>query len=96
MLSEDERRKLDGIQHQFADEDPAFVADFQARVRRLPRGDPGVTARSRVYAVMIGVAVLLGLLQLVDGVVGGALFMATIAGGAYFARHRDLRRAPPG
>ncbi len=95
MLNDDELMKLNGIQHQLFDQDPAFVADFQTRVRRLPRRDPSSAARSRVYLVLMCVVMVLGLLQLIDGEVGGAIFMATIAGGAYIARHFDSRLVRP-
>ncbi|MEV0794861.1 DUF3040 domain-containing protein [Kribbella sp. NPDC050459] len=95
MLNDHEQMMLDRIRRQLADEDPKFAAGFEAKARSLP-GGPSATSRRRAYAVLIVVVIVLGLMQLIDGEKGGALFMAVIAGGVYMARRFDSRISPPG
>ena len=99
MFGNCEEVRLQRIRRQLQADDPAFVADFERSLRLLQRSDfrrpkeKDVAMRSRVWIVVMIATIVLGLLQLADGVVGGAAFMGVIAIGAYLACRYDLPRA---
>ena len=90
MLSDHERMRLDRIQRQFVAEDPEFVAAFKRELLSLSDHHDASRSGDWLCTIVMWLTIALGLLQLMAGVVAGALFMAVIATGAYLARRHGL------
>jgi hypothetical protein len=82
--------RLERIRAQLAADDPEFVAVFETELLSFADRHDASRPGDRLCTIVMWLVIVLGLLQLMDGVVGGAIFMAVIATGAYLARRHGL------